>query len=87
MGYLVEWAWQLLGRSGVIGQTGALAPLSPTVLRDWAAVRGHELDPFEAEALMHLDAAIRDPGEAPVEHVQADPDKRPGARWPKRKGA
>jgi hypothetical protein len=59
--YLLGWANELHGRSGV-GMSGA-APLSYPTLQAWAGLMGRDPAPYEVEALMMLDAAMLNPGE------------------------
>ena len=57
--YLKDWSDQLLGRSGV-GMDG-YAPLSPTVVRDWAYLKRLVVLPHEFDALVMLDDCRRNP--------------------------
>lgn len=67
--YLDNWSRQLMGRSGVT-QFG-LAPLSPTVLRDWADLMGIRMMPQEVEAMLMLDSVrIATPKDAEPEQVE-----------------
>jgi hypothetical protein len=57
--YLRDWAYELVGRSGV-GMGGA-APLSYTTIRDWALLTHRRPAAWEVDALIRLDAVIRHP--------------------------
>lgn len=59
--YLVDWCYLLFARSGV--SADGVAPLSYTTIEAWSRLSGNEVDPHEVEALMLLDAALRNPGE------------------------
>lgn len=59
LAYLVGWAYELVGRSGV-GMSG-LAPLRYSEVEAWARVMGREVSPPEVEALMRLDRVLRSP--------------------------
>lgn len=67
--YLYRWALELVGRSGV-GMAG-LAPLTYGTVMDWAALTGRRPRPFEVEALMRLDAILRDPATGSEEEDDA----------------
>ena len=83
--YLVEWSFDLYGRSGV-GLEG-VAPLSNTELVHWSFLRGVRLEPYEVEALMTFDRILRNPekerntGES--ELVERELTQQP--QWPKRR--
>lgn len=57
--YLVGWAQELVGRSGV-GMSG-LAPLSYREVEAWSRLTGHRPSAGEVEALMALDSVLRHP--------------------------
>jgi len=80
--YLVAWTYMLFGRSGA-GFDGAV-PLSHREILSWSHLTGNVLEPWEVEALVELDAAIRhpDPKESDPE-VKAKPVKTGG--WPQRR--
>lgn len=55
--YLVEWVYQLHGRSGV--GFGSMAPLSYVTIKAWQETMGIEgLEPQEVEALIYLDSIL-----------------------------
>lgn len=62
LAYLLQWSWELHGRSGV--SMDGLAPLSFTAVRDWAVLTEREIDPHEVQALLLLDAVRRNPPKA-----------------------
>ncbi len=79
--YLIEWARQLFGRSG-IGFGGAM-PLSPTVLKDWAEMKGvAPLHPLEFEALLELEMALHYNEEEPASNDNGNLQKKPRRPWP-----
>lgn len=57
--YLYEWAAHLVGRSGV-GMAG-YAPLSYGTIRDWMDLTGTMVYSHEVDALIQLDAVMRNP--------------------------
>lgn len=57
--YLYDWALELHGRSG-IGMEG-VSPLSYVTVVTWAQLTGRDPQPDEVEALMLLDAVLRNP--------------------------
>lgn len=61
--YLVEWSYWLVGRSGV--GMGGLMPLSHTEIDAFCRLNGLMLEPYETEALLALDAALRHRDEKP----------------------
>jgi len=77
--YLMEWAYALCGRSGAT--MGGMAPLSFTTIRDWATLMDIHVSPLEVQALLVLDAVIRNP-EPDTEIVLAE---KPTHAWPERK--
>ena len=77
--YLKEWAFALCGRSGAT--MGGLAPLSYTTIRDWAELMDIDVSPLEVQALLVLDAAIRNPATDEPEPVPEEP--KPQA-WPEK---
>jgi hypothetical protein len=87
--HLVDWSRELYGRSGV-GMDGA-APLSFTTVRDWSALTGHSPSPWEIQALMAMDSAMRPPREDAPEKRDfrllkgGQPRKVKNPRWPQRK--
>lgn len=91
LGYLLEWAYALFGRSGV-GMSG-LAPLGYGTIESWARLRGEDPTPMEVVALMELDGVFRDPdadvdGTDDVEQdeMARTPDEiREQYAWPERK--
>lgn len=90
MEYLVSWAFDLHGRSGV-GMSGA-APLSYTTVESWARLLDIRIEPYEVKALIALENAIRNPGddEEEVDTVVVAEDKietRARGVWPQRKPA
>jgi hypothetical protein len=78
--YLLGWAQQLLGRSGV-GMDGA-APLGYSTVADWSRLAGIDIEPHEVDALMALDAVMRHPAE---DEPEKDAEPAPIPVWPKRK--
>ena len=68
--YLLEWAQALYGRSGAT--MGGLAPLSYGTIRDWAALMEIDVTPLETQALMWLDAVMRNPEPDEPEPVVRD---------------
>lgn len=62
LGYLLDWAHELLGRSGV-GMNG-FAPLTYSTIRDWSVLTDRAIAPHEVHALMVLDRAMRTTPEA-----------------------
>jgi hypothetical protein len=86
--YLVQWAQDLYGRSG-IGMSGA-APLSPTVLKDWAEGMDYApLHPLEFEALFKLTDAMfvtdDEPAKGDTVILPQQTSQRIQRRWPKKK--
>ena len=75
--YLVEWAYALCGRSGAT--MGGIAPLSFTTIRDWAMLMNRHITPLEVQALLAIDAVIREPDTETV------PEPKPTHAWPERK--
>lgn len=61
--YLLQWSWELHGRSGV--SADGLAPLSFTAIRDWAVLTEREIEPHEVQALLMMDAVRRNPPKNP----------------------
>lgn len=59
LAYLLQWSWELYGRSG-IGMHG-FAPLSFTTIRDWATLTDRAVEPHEVHALLMIDAVRRNP--------------------------
>jgi hypothetical protein len=59
--YLLTWAHQLVGRSGV-GMNG-FAPLSAAEIAHWSALRGVTPSVLEVEALVAIDRVLRQPPE------------------------
>jgi len=57
--YLVPWAYELVGRSGM-GMNG-LAPLRYSEIEAWSRLTGRVLVPMEVEALIRLDRVLRSP--------------------------
>lgn len=83
MEYLVEWVYELHGRSGGLGM-GGIAPLSPVTIEAWARLMDiHDLEPHEVEGLLILDAALL----SDTETNQEEPVKlkSSGPSWPTRK--
>jgi hypothetical protein len=79
IGYLIAWAYQLVGRSG-IGFSG-VAPLSFSQIKDWADLMDiGELHPLEIEALLLFDAAITYEQEPAGKEDSILPKQRP--KWP-----
>ena len=76
--YLVEWAYQLVGRSGE-GMNG-VAPLSYACVDAWSRLTGIEPTPDEVAALLVLDHAIRHPEPTPV----VVRDVVPAPAWPEK---
>lgn len=89
--YLIEWTYELVGRSGV--GFGAIAPLSYPVIESWARLRDIRLQPYEVRALIELEDALRNPGkDEKEEETDEDPIRdtkviefRPRGSWPKRR--
>lgn len=80
--YLVEWVSQLFGRSGI--GFGTIAPLSYSTIAFWSELKRVTLEPYEVEALIVLDAAMRaeespEPQEAPTRPAPVWPSKKQGA--------
>jgi hypothetical protein len=74
--YLVDWSYQLFGRSGV-GMS--VNPLSYQTVAEWGRLTDTRIAPHEVEALMVLDAAIRQSSE----EVEAKQDEAPAQpAWP-----
>lgn len=80
MQYLVEWAFQLCGRSGS-GLEGP-APLSYGTIEAWSRLTETHVEPHEVDALIALDHAIRNPEEPKDE---AEPPREEDAAWPTKK--
>lgn len=80
--YLVSWGFQLYGRSG-IGMEG-VAPLSYATVSHWSELTDTPLEPYEVEALMRVDAAIRNP-EEPEQVQEVEPVVAESIAWPTRK--
>ena len=78
--YLLGWAYELHGRSG-LSEVG-VAPLSYATLAEWARFRGVALEWWEVEALLRLDAELRHPSEDETGEAEEAP---PVPVWPKRK--
>jgi len=78
--YLLDWAQALYGRSGAT--MGGLAPLSYGTIRDWATLMEIDVMPLEVQALVWLDAVMRNP-----EPVEPEPEERAPAQdaWPEKK--
>ena len=85
--YLVSWAFALHARSG-IGLAGA-DPLRYSELREWAnlVIPGIALEAYEVEALIALDAAMREDSdkkqeeeETPADDLEAWPTRAPGVK-------
>lgn len=55
--YLLDWARELVGRSGAT--MAGLAPLGFGTIADWARLTGRHPSPADVEALLQLDAAMR----------------------------
>jgi hypothetical protein len=62
LGYLLDWLYQLHGRSGM-GMDGP-APLSYGAIADWSRLTGNEPDADEVDALMELDMVMLTVGRA-----------------------
>lgn len=82
MEWLVGWAFRLVGRSG--GGMEGLAPLSYQAVEAWARLMDVRLHPWEVDALMELDAAIRCP-DPPADEEQERPKPAEAPAWPTRK--
>lgn len=67
--YLLGWARALHGRSG-ISEVG-VAPLSYAEVDAFARRMRTDIEPYEVDALMALDAAMRHPGEDEPEKADA----------------
>lgn len=85
LGYLLTWAHSLVGRSGV-GMAG-LAPLSHAEVVAWAALTDSRPEPWEIDALMEIDAALR---WRESDEDESKPDEAPAAQkpvpaWPERR--
>lgn len=57
--YLYEWAVELHGRCGV--SSSSILPLSHQEVRAWAELRDIAIVPHEVDALMRIDAVLRNP--------------------------
>lgn len=80
--YLVEWAQNLHGRSGV--GMGALAPLSFREVEAWARLMDiGGLEPYEIEGLMILDGAMSDTRDKDFDDEVLK--NNPPRAWPQRK--
>jgi hypothetical protein len=81
MGYLLTWAGEMCGRSGV--SDGGYAPLSYTTIADWSRLTRQPVSHLEVEALIAIDAAMRTP-DLPME---AEPEKVQAVTpaWPERR--
>jgi len=83
--YLVEWVYQLHGRSGVGMST--VAPLSYATVETWIRVMDIQfIEPYHIEALMVLDAALLT-GDVEEEHEEPVAENREFTAWPKKKKA
>lgn len=86
--YLVDWAFELHGRSGH-GGFGA-NPLNPVVIEAWARLNQIELHWWEVRALLELDAKIASRSRPPREDGGGDPEEPKRTRevripWPTRR--
>jgi hypothetical protein len=70
LGYLVEHARRLVGHSGV-GMNGP-APLTWPALESYSRQQGWEFAPWEQDALMRLDVALRTPAPGAAEAPKPD---------------
>jgi len=57
--YLMEWAYALCGRSGAT--MAGIAPLGYSTIAEWARLMNLDPSPLEVQALLVLDAVIRNP--------------------------
>ena len=57
--YLAEWAYALCGRSG--SSMAGIGPLSYGTIAEWSGLMGIDPTPLEVQALIVLDAVIRNP--------------------------
>jgi len=75
--YLMDWAYELVGRSGAT--MAGLAPLSYPTVESWARLMDLTLSPLEVRALIALDAVLRHPD-------TDEPDEEPETNhaWPER---
>lgn len=80
--YLVGWAYALHGRSGV-GMAG-VAPLGYTTIEAWSRLTGTQLEPYEVNALIALDAVLCSPETGEEETVEEPPAERRQLAWPTR---
>ena len=78
--YLLGWAHEVVGRSGV-GMSG-MAPLSWSTLEAWAKLTDRTPTPDECDALMALDAAFRNPEEPEVRESPTEPQPAVIKPWP-----
>lgn len=67
--YLLGWARALHGRSGI--SEAGIAPLSYIEVDAFARRTRTDIEPYEVDALMALDAAMRHPGEDEPEKADA----------------
>ena len=81
--YLVEWAFRLFRRSGE-GMNGALS-LSYQTIDAWARLNDIEIRPWEVDALVLIDDAIRHPEEPKTEDVPKREVPKLVLGWPTRK--
>lgn len=79
--YLWRWAQDLHGRSG-IGMAG-IEPLTYSTIHSWAELTDQWPEPHEVEALILLDAVMRNPERPPERKQAAEP--KPDAPWPDKK--
>lgn len=87
--YLVRWAYELHGRSGV--GTGGAAPLSYSEVEAWSRLTGAGPDVLEVEGLMVLDRAMLSPDAGWDDAGEAEdeaplPQQEVQAPWPAKKG-
>ncbi len=80
----MDWAHQLLGRSG-IGMNG-IAPLTYSTIGEWSRLTATPVHPHEVEALIVIDAVMRGPGK-PDKDEQPVAEKSERRAWPTRKPA
>jgi hypothetical protein len=78
--YLIDWAYSLCGRSGA--SMAGVAPLSYSQVADWARLMHIAPTRLELQALMALDAVIRNPERTDEEE---DEPVRIDTPWPESK--
>jgi hypothetical protein len=86
MRYLVVWCYALHGRSGVVGMGGP-APVAHAEILAFAALHQVDVEPWEADVLIRLDAAMMATGSTAHAEPSATSAQVALRAWPARKGA